>query len=275
LAATDGYSSRKLLTFALKSAIYNMGDSSAMEIEKKLELERLQAQTQALAMEIHRLYGEYLTALARALRHHTIQACYQICTNCYPQEFLGLAPLQQQGLQKSLRRAISNSVIDLLQQLQPVTEIREPDALMDWIQSLDEAIDQTLPSLSKKLNYLLQQSRIVPQQVPRQVLEAAVKVEETGESSSKRPNILSVLVEKDSPGHAEEMMVIPVHVIFLRLPEIEFADLELSKLRQQIQANRAKVAGLRRSYRHKQRQVQSLAAVAAWHQSWFGSAEEE
>jgi hypothetical protein len=191
--------------------------------------------------------------------------------NCYPKEFLGLEALRQQGLQKSLRRAISNSVIDLLRQLQPLPENIEPDAVMDWIQSLDEAIDQTLPSLSKKLNYLLQQARVVPQQVPRQILDAAAKVEESGESSSKRPNILSILIEKESSDRSEETIVIPVHVIFLRLAEIEFADLEVSKLRQQIQINRAKVAGLRRSYRHKQRQIQSTNAVAAWHQSWFGS----
>jgi hypothetical protein len=143
--------------------------------------------------------------------------------------------------------------------------------VMDWIQALDEAIAQTLPSLSKKLNYLLQQAQVVPQQVPRQILDAAAKVEESGESSSKRPNILSILIEKESSDRSEETIVIPVHVIFLRLAEIEFADLEVSKLRQQIQINRAKVAGLRRSYRHKQRQIQSTAAVTAWHQSWFGS----
>jgi hypothetical protein len=118
---------------------------------------------------------------------------------------------------------------------------------------------------------LLQQAQVVPQQVPRQILDAAAKVEESGESSSKRPNILSILIEKESSDRSEETIVIPVHVVFLRLAEIEFADLEVSKLRQQIQINRAKVAGLRRSYRHKQRQIQSTSAVAAWHQSWFGS----
>jgi hypothetical protein len=248
-----------------------MLDSSEIAIEKQQALEKLQAQSQTLAEELQRLYGDYLTALARSLRHHGIQACYQICTNCYPKEFLGLEARRQQGLQKSLRRAISNSVIDLLRQLQPLPADAEPDTVMDWIQALDEAIGQTLPSLSKKLNYLLQQSQVVPQQVPRQILDAAAKVEESGESSSKRPNILSILIEKESSDRSEETIVIPVHVIFLRLAEIEFADLEVSKLRQQIQINRAKVAGLRRSYRHKQRQIQSTAAVTAWHQSWFGS----
>jgi cell division protein FtsB len=253
-----------------------MGDSSEFETANLAEsaIRKLQAQTQSLAQEIHQLYGNYLAALARAVRQHAIQSAYHLCTHCYPAEFLRLDAGQQQGLQKSLRRTISNSVIDLLRQLDPVADIVQPDELMDWMQAIEDAIEHTLPSLSKKINYLLQQARVVPQQVPRQLMEAALRLEEANDSSSKHPNILSVLVEKDAPGQTDVTVVVPIQVIFLRLVEVEFGDLEVSKLRQQIQASRSKIASLRRTYQHKQRQMQSAAATKAWHQSWFGSDDE-
>jgi hypothetical protein len=230
---------------------------------------------QQLAQEIHQLYSQYLTVLAQSIRQNAIQSAYHLCTHCYPAEFLKLDVGQQRGLQKSLRRTISNSVIDLLGQLQPVTEITNPNDLMDWLQSTDAALEHTLPSLSKKLNYLLQQSRVIPQQVPRQLMEAAVKLEEASDSSSKHPNILSVLVEKDAADRSEMTVVTPIQVIFLRLAEIEFGDLVASKLRQQIQDSRSKVASLRRAYRHRQRQLQSVAATTAWNQGWFGIDDDE
>jgi hypothetical protein len=250
-----------------------MGDSSKFKNAKPAELAitKLQEQTKTLAQEIYQLYGKYLTALARAIRQHAIQSAYHLCTHCYPAEFLRLDAIQQQGLQKSLRRTISNSVIDLLRQLDPVADINQPDELLEWIQAIDESIDHTLPSLSKKINYLLQQAQVVPQQVPRQLMEAAVRLEEASDNSSKHPNILSVLLEKDAPGQSDVTVVVPIQVIFLRLVEVEFGDLEVSKLRQQIQASRSKIASLRRTYQYKQQQLQSAAATTAWHQSWFGS----
>jgi hypothetical protein len=236
------------------------------------DLGQIADRSQALSREVYQLYSKYLTALAKALRHHSIQACYHLCTNCYPAEFLQLDANQQQRLQQSLRRAITNSIIDLLSQLQPVTTIHSPSQLSDWLQNTEESIGLTLPGLSKKMNYLLQQARVVPQQVPRQLIEAAIRADEISDGGgAKRPNILSVLVEKDSKEDPENTVIIPVHVIFLRLAEIEFAEIELSKLRQQIHEMRSKIADLHRTYKHRQRQVQSTSAAAAWHQSWFGS----
>ena len=240
------------------------------------DLVRLADRSHDLGQEVYQLYRQYLTALAKALRHNSIQSCYHLCTSCYPLEFLELEPSQQQRLQRSLRRAITNSIIDLLRQLQPIADVPSPLELSAWLHNIEEAIGLTLPGLSKKMNYLLQQARVVPQQVPRQLIEAAVKADDISDSGgAKRPNILSVLVEKDSNDDPENTVIIPVHVIFLRLAEIEFAEIELSKLRHQIHEIRSKVADLRRTYKHRQHQAQGKAAAAAWHQSWFGSEDQE
>lgn len=243
------------------------------------EMANLTSRTQQLGQEIYQLYRHYLTSLAQAIRHHGIHACYHICTHYYPAEFLALEPNHQQGLQKSLRRTISNSVIDLLRQLQPVDQMTKPSQLIAWQQTTEEAIGHTLPSLSKKLNHLLQQARVIPQQVPRQVLEAAAKVEETGESNAKHPNILSVLVEKDAPHSFDNTFdttsIVPVHVICLRLAEIEFADRQVMHLRKQIHECHAQLANLMRSYQRRSHQLQIGAAEAAWHHSWFGDADSD
>jgi hypothetical protein len=245
-----------------------MKDISGSKPNHTGELSKLADRSQVLADEVYQLYGNYLTALAKALSHHAIHASYHICTVCYPSEFLQLDGVQQQRLQRAFRRAITNLVVDLLSQRQPLLDVRSPYEVVSWLQTTEEAIEHTLPRLSKKLNYLLQQARVIPQQVPRQLLEAAVRADEVSDSSTKHPNILSVLVEKDSK--EESTLIIPVHVIFLRLAEIEFADIELTKLRQKLRETRSKVADLRRTYQHRQRQVQSAAAESAWHQSWFG-----
>jgi hypothetical protein len=231
---------------------------------------QLQAQTRTLAGELHQSYGNYLTALAQAVRHHSIQAVYYLCTQVYPEAFLKLDASQQQGLQRSLRRTITNSVIDLLSQLQIPKDITEPAQLLESCRELEEAIEHSFPSLSKKLNHLLQQAQIVPQQLPRRILEAALRLEEVSDYPQHHPNILTVTIDKESSHQSERPPTQTMQVIFLRSGDMEFSDLKLSRLRQELQALQGKVASLRRNYQHRQHQSQGAAATVAWHQSWFG-----
>jgi hypothetical protein len=247
--------------------------NSTVQIDQ--EMAKLKSRSQRLGTEIHRIYSDYITSLAQAVRHQGIHACYHICTNCYPAEFLVLEPSHQQRLQRSLRRAITNSVIDLLSQLQPIDQLQTPSELLDWQEEIEEAISHTLPSLSKKLNHLLQQARVIPQQVPRQVLEAAAKVEATGESLANRPHILKVLVEQDAPDSLDDTVVVPVCVIFLQLAEMEFADRNVLHLRKQIHTIQGQLANLHHGYQRQLQKLQVGAAEAAWHHSWFGSAESQ
>jgi hypothetical protein len=253
--------------------------SSTLQVQQQMA--KLSSHSERLGAEVYQVYGNYLTSLAQAIRHEGIHACYHICTNCYPPEFLALEPSHQQKLQRALRRAITNSVIDLLSQLQPIESgghganepLHDPRQLLVWQETLEDAISHTLPSLSKKLNYLLQQARVIPQQVPRQVLEAAAKVESTGESHANRPHVLSVFVEQDVPDSPDATVVVPVHVIFLQLTELEFADRQVMHLRKQIHTLEVQVASLHHSYQRQLQKLQVGAAEAAWHQSWFGNAE--
>ncbi len=254
-----------------------MGESRTAHSTAQInqEMAKLGNHSQKLGAELYQLYSNYLTSLAQAVRHQGIQACYCICTNCYPPEFLALAPSHQQKLQRSLRRAITNSIIDLLSQLHSIDQLDAPGQLLDWQETLEEAISHTLPSLSKKLNYLLQQARVIPQQVPRQVLEAAAKVEATGESSINRPHILRVFVEQDALDTLDTTVVKPVHVIFLQLVEMEFADRQVMHLRKQIHSLESQLASLHHSYQRQLQKLQVGAAESAWHHSWFGNTEPE
>ncbi len=248
-----------------------MGESRTAQIDQEMAV--FSSRSQQLGIKLYQLYSNYITSLAQALRHQSINACYHICTNCYPPEFMSLAPSHQQKLQRSLRRAITNSVIDLLSQLQPTDDLYNPNQLLVWQETIEEAMSHTLPSLSKKLNYLLQQARVIPQQVPQQVLEAAAKVENTGESSTIHPHILTVLVEQNSPDALDTTMVVPVHVIFLQFSDMEFADRQVLHLRKQIHTLEFQLASLHHSYQRQLQKLQVGAAEAAWHHSWFGHAE--
>ncbi len=254
-----------------------MGESLTAQNTAQInqEMARLGSQSQQLSTKLHQVYSQYLTSLAQAVRQQGIQACYHICTSCYPPDFLALTPSYQQKLQRSLRRAITNSVIDLLSQLQTIKYPEDPSELLAWQSDIEEAISHTLPSLSKKLNHLLQQARVISPQVPRQILEAAAKVEMLGESSVHRPHILSVLIEQDALDVEESSAVVPVQVIFLQLVDLEFADRQVMHLRQKIHALQGQLATLQHSYQRQLKKLQVGAAEAAWHQSWFGQTEPE
>jgi hypothetical protein len=70
---------------------------------------------------------------------------------------------------------------------------------------MEEAIAQTLQTISLETNRLLQQTGIIPDKLPAAVLEAAAKVEASAESATgSSPNLLNLLMETDSDGDSED-----------------------------------------------------------------------
>ncbi|HEY9647682.1 MAG TPA: hypothetical protein V6C88_15005, partial [Chroococcidiopsis sp.] len=56
-----------------------------------------------LAQELQNTYQHYLVTLGRGLRQQLILACYHLCTQGYPNEFLALSFSQRQALQQALQ----------------------------------------------------------------------------------------------------------------------------------------------------------------------------
>jgi hypothetical protein len=135
---------------------------------------------------------------------------------------------------------------------------------------LEEAIAQTLETLSLNSNRLLQETGIIPSKLPAAVLEAAAKADSSTESVTVgSPNLLNLLMETESEDDSEDSTLTRIIAINLRLSEIEFADPALNAGRNQIRNLSAKRNTLHREYHKKQRERSVAQAEAAWRASWF------
>ncbi|WGV23425.1 hypothetical protein [Halotia branconii] len=68
------------------------------------DIAALQEQIRAIATELHSAYASYLTTLGQALQKQLILASYHLCTQGYPEKFLGLSLNQRQKLQQAIRK---------------------------------------------------------------------------------------------------------------------------------------------------------------------------
>jgi hypothetical protein len=141
--------------------------------------------------------------------------------------------------------------------------------LLKWQEKLEEAIVQIIRTTSLDANRLLQKSGIIPEKLPPAVLEAAAKVEASGEATAGPPNLLNLLMETENEGDSEDATLTRIIAIHLRLSEIEFADPSLSAVRNQIRNLSAKGSNIQRQYQKKQRERAVAQAEAAWRASWY------
>lgn len=148
------------------------------------------------------------------------------------------------------------------------TALSKSEELEQWQEQLEEAIAQTLQTISMETNRLLQQNGIIPDKLPAAVLEAAAKADASGETTAGAPNLLNLLMETQNEGEEEDSTIMRIVAINLRLSEIEFADPSLSAARNQIRNLLAKGKKLHREYHKKQRERSVAEAEAAWRSSW-------
>ncbi|MEG3970938.1 hypothetical protein QUA00_25435 [Microcoleus sp. T2B6] len=151
-----------------------------------------------------------------------------------------------------------------------------PESLARWQNSIEKSIVHILKLLSRDTNRLLQQSGILPSQLPEPVLEAASQAESSGDSVAGPPNLLNLIIETDASSASRKLAAatfgsraLHITAIKLRLSEIEFADAATSAWRQQIRNLSVKLNSLGRDYQKKQRELAVVEAESAWRSSWF------
>lgn len=271
------------------------------------ELEILQTNVSTLATELGESYGKYLANLTDSVPKQLILACYQICTQKYPAQFLKLSFNERHNIQqeiKSLKLIFEEKLADyllnidyldedLIQNFQKIilknqTEIDEidedkddetesknnqkeltPDSLIKLHLQIDHSIHDTLKDISQIANRRLQKQSILPPQLPPKILDLALQAEENNPIMSGVPNLLSLLIEKEQDQEEEDRNITPIVAICLRLLEIEFADPNLAFQKNQIRNILAKIEKIRGQYDQKQQQYLSAEAEAAWRSSWF------
>lgn len=79
------------------------------------DLENLKLKVADIAIEFEELHLGYLQQLSQSLQQQLILACYQICTQIYPQAFLDLSLREKQDLQQNLRTLGNQLMSELIE----------------------------------------------------------------------------------------------------------------------------------------------------------------
>lgn len=190
------------------------------------ELTQMRTTSSELGRELTAVYRSYFATLAPTLKQQSIQGCYHLCTNFYPEAFLKLNYDRRSQLLKTLQRVISNAIADLVVHIEPsrptsdnddeptgeltaipampIDWFATPSSLSTWQQNLEEELSHSLNEISYKVNLLLQQAQIMPSNIPKPILEADPEADRQGANTTNVPNLLSVLIGQNSGKNNEE-----------------------------------------------------------------------
>lgn len=94
------------------------------------DLAALEKAIALLKVDFHSTYSQYLKLLGQAVRQQLILASYQICTQGYPEAFLGLSFNQRQNLQQAVLRLGKQVQEQLLSHLEPSQPLPETETQM-------------------------------------------------------------------------------------------------------------------------------------------------
>lgn len=254
------------------------------------DIAALEATVRAIATELENAYISYLTVLGQAVAKQLMLASYYVCTQGYPKQFVSLNLSHRQQLQQDIHKLTKQAAAQLLKHTQtehplefsflteeetPPINFSNPATLIKWQHQVENAIANTLKTLSSQTNGILQEAEILPNNLPlTPLLEVATSSsEDAPEIMTGMPNLLNLLIETDSDSQSEsqESNVTQIVAIHLRLIDIEFADATVRAKRSQIRSLSGKVGNLEREYQKKQRERDVAEAEAAWRASWFES----
>lgn len=147
--------------------------------------------------------------------------------------------------------------------------LSKPEQLAKWIEKLERAIGQTLQTISRQTNRLLQKNSIIPEKLLSKVLEATAQGDPSLGSTTHSANLLNLLMDSESEDDLDNSTITRILAISLRLLEIEFADPALSAARNQIRKLSARLSTLQREYQKNQQELAVAKAETAWRSSWF------
>jgi hypothetical protein len=222
----------------------NLGIMSQRIDKIEQELAKLEGAIALMNQQLLATYSPYLKILGKAVQRQLIMAVYQLCTDVYPESFLQLSLNQRVNLQTKVKQIAQGIMTQLLTPLVDLENIISPSIssaliptlitnvapenfkeiekvdkrdkrekpeklaqvrkLVNWQRQTDTEILQLLQQCSKEVNNLLHQAKLLAQQLPIFLLEAAAKVESLNTAAViSRPNTLNLLVEMGNNSEAE------------------------------------------------------------------------
>jgi hypothetical protein len=263
----------------------------------KQDLAALEERVANLAVELRALYSNYLNLLSQSAKKQLILASYQICTQVYPDSFLHLSTSDREKLQNDLKQLgneIKSQFFSLLetpiqseslaiateeQAIELTVDAKQesinPEDLVNWCKEFEINLQETFEKLSQEANIYLQESNILPSQVPAKIIEMAMQTEGSSLPLNQAPNLLNLLIETERDSEEEPQppqenpKITKLTAIHLRLSEIEFSDPTLSIERDRIRHGLEKLSKIRQQYRKIQREYAIAEAEAAWRSTWY------
>ena len=144
-----------------------------------------------------------------------------------------------------------------------------PEHLSKLHLAIDNCLEESLNELSRLANNYLQEASILPSQIPAKILEMAVESEEGPVVTNSPPNLLNLLIEKDSSSSQQKKNITQITAICLRVSEIEFIEPNLSNHRTQIRSLMDKIDQLSEVYLRTSKEYAIAEAESAWRASWY------
>jgi len=166
------------------------------------EMIALKEAASVIAQDSCSTYASYLEVLGRAVRQQLVLASYHLCTQIYPQAFLGLSLIQRQQLQQTLQQLGQQAEQRLQNSLRLLAapegaQLEDPDQLSQAIAQLEQAIAEELQRASSEANLCLQSYGILSGTALEIVLKVAAKAEALGGAITGPPNLLTAVVETE------------------------------------------------------------------------------
>jgi len=268
--------SREQLRNRLESTYRQYLQALAQSLEQQLAQAAFQVCTQAAP--------EAFLALSPAQRQHLQQQLKQLGDRARAQLAESLDALQSGALAPSAEAseeqaegeasAAGDGALAAESEPDPPADTEPPasegstdgaSAPPDWLEAIEDLIGERLQAVSLEANQLLQSAGILPQQLPSQVLEAALQRGEAEAKASREANLLTVAIGSSNERNSQAVRVMLVR---LRRAELEFGDPGLNSQRNQLHQLRQQYDRLQQQYRQKQQERAVAEAEAAWHASW-------
>jgi hypothetical protein len=89
----------------------------------------LEAQAGELGDKLYTAYQGYRSAVGQTAQQQLVMACFTLCTEAYPEEFLALALHERNQLQAKIRQAAQQMQTDLIEKLPHPQDEAPPEAL--------------------------------------------------------------------------------------------------------------------------------------------------
>lgn len=175
----------------------------------------------------------------------------------------------------NLNSSEENESEDLQAEAWEQIDFENPEHLILWHQQIERGIKKALDETSKHVNKLLQESKIIPNRLPNQVIDVAMQTDavkgmRNNSKPMQFPHVMNLNIETDKNKTSKsETTSIQISLLRLRLVELEFADHLLNAKRGQIRNLISNVKKLGNQYQALQQELAVLEAQAAWRSSWY------